>query len=261
MIENIDKLVISKMKKILSTNPSLAQRFFNKWSITIDNIDTQLSDYGLHGGTWSKKKSLENLNLKGSEKILNIGPEIGTEVFMLAELAANTSDVHILDPDSTSLTLLKDISKLYITESNIQANKILKFFAYGFQMTPEKIFLEQENYKAVHTTLGRGLPTFYNLETSKSLRELDQKYDVIYVHKILTTLKRFTDNSFTSVFSTSVSELKILLQKKGFISWTEPSSLISDDKVMVEGFNVERLVYRIPEINEEYSQYILHNIV
>ena len=257
MIENLDKLVLRKLKDILYVNDILAERFFKKWGVTREDISFQLNDFGLHGGLWSKNKSIENLSLDGNEKVLNIGPEIGTESLMLAEIFSN---VHVADPDIVSLSLLKDISKKYTIESGISAHKVIKFLNYGFWMSTEKIMLEQKNYAAVQDTLGRGLPTYYNLNNTKNVKNLDQKYDVIFIHKILTTLKRFTKNSYEETFSNCVSVLKPLLQRKGYISWTEPSDLLPERKTTIEKTNSKKLVYKIPELNEEYAQYFFQNI-
>lgn len=254
MIEKLDEIVVKKLKIIIENDINLANRLYKRWGVTTKDIESKLNDYGLHGGVWSKKKSIENLSMKGDEKVLNIGPEIGTETLMLAEISNNVS---VTDPDKDSLSLLRDISKNYVTERNVIADKVIRFYDCGFKMDSKKIEFEKNNYNAVFNVLGRGLPTYYDLSQPKGIKRIGEKYDVIFIHKILTTLKRFTDKSFEAVFFDCVYELSCLLNK-GVISWTEPSNLLLDSELKYKDISFKKLSYLLPQLNERYSQFIIH---
>ncbi len=260
MIENLDRIVIRKIQQIVEEDNALQEKFYDKWGIKSKQIGARLLDNGLHGGAWSKLNSIKNLNINEKSKVLNIGPEIGVESFMLAELCKN---IYVADPDDSSLKILEAISNKYVTEANISAKSILSFINSGFKMSPKKISSEKRNYTSVRETLGNSLPTYYDIQNNSLIRDINHKYDLIFVHKIITTLSRFTDNTFEEVFINCVNVLIPLLDSRGRVSWTEPRSLIfkaGEYLKNMKDIELEVIEYPIPILDEKYIQYVISRV-
>ena len=127
IIHSLADKVIKKMCISISSDDHLSDWYLRKWNIEAKNIANRLSAPTLHGGIYSKVKSLENLKVDKQSTALNIGPETGFEVFLLAELS---NKVIICDPDEDNLELLKEIAKKYQTETSTPAIKKTIFLPF-----------------------------------------------------------------------------------------------------------------------------------
>jgi len=253
MNKNITKLgdkVLQKMSAVIVSDKKLTDMYFNKWNINGNDIVNQLSSVNLHGGTYSKNMSLKNIKFDFGSSILNIGPETGYEVFLLAELFAN---VHVCDPDEDNLALLKRISKKYYTEVGTRASDKTTFLPYGIN-NKQTITGEKRIFKSLESIGLKGLPTFYNLTSKKEVGKIIGKFDVIFIHKILTTITRSATIPADIVFLTAIKTLKTLLKDGGQIFWTEPEAIWSQNNIDVNLFTKTVFKYKLRKLNESYVQ-------
>lgn len=249
--------VLKKVANVISSNPKIANRFLKKWGIQSDQIEHKLGDQGLHGGVYSKIKSINNIkrSILQDSKILDIGPETGIEVFLLSEFGA---DVWVCEPDVDNLKLLKSISKKYVTSAGKVAFRQLHFKRVGFRLTKNKLASEQRNFLSVFKVIKTGLPTYYNIpEDMEKFSNISTKFDIVFVHKVLTTLSRFSTKPIEEIFTEAVKELWPSVAVKGIVSWTEPASLFDIiSRISLPGKS-KKIEYTIPNVKEKYVQFII----
>ncbi len=251
--------VIKKLSIVINSKADISNSFYNKWGIHGKDIITKLNDKGLHGGLYSKVKSIKNAlkHKQHGSKVLNIGPETGVELFLLLELGL---EIDVCEPDIENLRLLKLISKNYITEDGKIAYKNMNFLNVGFRMNKKKLASEQRNYLSIHQMNKTGLPTFYKISPKiEPISSLNKKYDIIFIHKVLTSLSRFCDETPTEIFIKSIKELIPKISSDGLISWTEPMQLIDSNYQFDNLVSVAKLInYTIPDIKEKYIQILIY---
>ena len=253
--DKFDKRVVGKMSSVISSFPELSDKYLRKWGIPISQLERHLLDYGFHGGAWSKQMSLQHLDIKQGIKVLDIGPETGIEMCMLGELGA---DLGVIEPDGDNLHLLRMIATRYVTEAGSVLADHVDFYKSGFPMDTAKLQAEKRNYTAVLSLRQKGFPTYYNISEMNEISLLPGDIDCIFIHKIITTLSRFTGREPYKVLIENSKLVWPLLKTGGVMSWTEPAVLLSHlpSKEGLPG-NTRKISYRLPIVNEEYVQLII----
>jgi len=92
---------------------------------TREQIIGKLSNYG---GYTLRRKLVECVPINSDDYVLDIGPEMGIECFLLAEAYKR---VLVAEPDATSANLLKSIAEYYYTEDGRKASEILDIRQMG----------------------------------------------------------------------------------------------------------------------------------
>lgn len=85
----------------------------------------KLSNYG---GYNVRRKLIECVEIRPGECVLDIGPETGMEVFLLAEVYHK---VLVAEPDSTTPYLLRGIANFYYTDDGRKASDVLDIQRMG----------------------------------------------------------------------------------------------------------------------------------
>lgn len=257
-MKNDINTIIDNIYQILVKNKKISYYFYDKWGIKINEFKKKIIDPTTHGGYVSKKISISNLDINKKTKILDIGPEMGLEIFLLSELS---DDITVCDPDKDNLILLKKITDKYI---NIKGEKIkskITYKPYGIGNNNLFSITEKNRYKIIYNKLKHSLPAFYNVTSTKEINNLKPiKFDLIFIHKILTTISRSSEDCY-QLFKTTIFSLNDLLSKNGVISWTEPEfvlkqkNIINNLKIFNE-FNYKIIKYKTKKLPERFVQLI-----
>ncbi len=255
------KIAIDKLCNVFDNNPGLSQKFYLKWGVDKKDFKRKIYNPLTHGGYMSKLISLNNLNLSEINSVLDIGPEMGLEVFMLSEFAKS---ITVCDPDQSNLDLIREMASHYINEKGEYINNFIEYRALGFNNN--EVFSREEikRYESIVNKLGHSLPAFYNVTSVDSINSLRVRYDLIFIHKILTTITRLGDKKSFDVFIDAVENTKELMTSSGKCSWTEPEFVFDQKGILnniskINGVNVKLLEY-VPEgISEKFIQIILSN--
>lgn len=245
--------ITKKMSEAIISDNHLSKEYLKKWNIAPQDIVNQLSSAGLHGGIYSKVKSLNNLKIDENLTVLNIGPETGFEVFLLAELFGR---VIVCDPDEDNLILLKKIACAYQTEAGIPASEKITFLPLGINNS-DTFSEEKRIYNSLKQFGCNSMPTFYNVTSKKEISDLQIPVDLVFIHKILSTITRSASLKSEVVFSNAVQTLRTLLNKGGKISWTEPKAVWEQKKVdlsLYEGLIYE---YELQKLEDTYIQIVI----
>lgn len=252
--EILAKIVLNKISSILISNKDLGDQYFHKWGIRPIDFCSKISSPLFHGGIGSKIKSIKNILHFQTDSVLNIGPETGFEAFYLSEIYPN---VIICDPDEDNLLLLKTIADNYRLENGSFASSKMIFFPYGLNNT-DTSFQELRNYQTVKTYQSSGMPTFYNVTSVQEINQLSNNIDLIFIHKILSTITRFSQKSSVDIFIECITQLSSKLSPQGVISWTEPQKIWKqnhiDFNILCNSFQIKIYNYKLPKINEIYTQ-------
>jgi hypothetical protein len=255
--------VPEKIADVLIDNEKIGNDFYKRWGIPPNQYVAKIRSNELHGGFESKLKSISNLVVHPNMTIMNIGPEMGIESFMMAELA---DKVYVCDPDSTILKLVNDIACQYICENGEKSSKKMEFLHAGFKID-EVNSKDREQYKSINSILNHALPTYYDVDSTKEIESLSFKVDIVFIHKILTTLTRFSPpNSDLDIVSYIIDVLADKLNSHGIISWTEPSFvwekyLLKNKKIYNQLLaHSTRKSYRLTHCDDIYNQYIFSKI-
>lgn len=215
--------ILKKIKDVLTKHPHINEAYKRKWNIELPEVIQKLSSMDFHGGAHSKVISLKNMGYDQNLSVLNIGPETGFEVFLLAEVFGK---VIVCDPDEDNLSLLKEMVKYYEFINKPE----FKFIAAGLN-NKETAKRENEIYQSLKETSFKGFPTFYKISSTKEIKDIDIKIDYIFIHKILSTISRSSYRKVSEIFNESVQNLLIKLKNGGRLSWTEPSFLYEQNGI------------------------------
>jgi len=115
-------------------NEKLADAYCKRFRIvysrkTFEEIWLQfISKLSNYGGYDMLRKLIEYVEIRQEEDVLDIGPEMGMECFLLAELY---NKVLVAEPDAVTSHLLKGIAKYYYTEDGRRASDVLDIQRMG----------------------------------------------------------------------------------------------------------------------------------
>ncbi|MFZ2153151.1 MAG: hypothetical protein WAV41_03785 [Microgenomates group bacterium] len=238
------------LHKTLISYPSIVTNYFDKWGIRPENLITRLSDTNFHGGIESKIISIHNLPSKKYSTTLDIGPETGIEIFLLSEISAH---LQVADPDEDNLILLKSITDkaLPIYSKNI------KYIPCGLDNS-HTYLAENSYYTQLKKIQKNSIPTFYHLTSTSELANLDSKFDLIYIHKIISTISRSQKTPANSIFHKSLDTLFTKLNKKGIISWTEPKFFWDQQKLTIpDKYKTKVIDYQLSNTADNYRQLLI----
>jgi len=251
--------VVNKMYEILLNDPILADNFYRKWGVRVSEFRQKITNPLTHGGYMSKITSINNLSIGKDTNLLDIGPEMGLEVFMFSEI---TDKIVVCDPDVSNLELIESIAKKYKNNSGVCVSSHMEFKPFGFGNDTDFIKKEMAMYGGIVNKLGHSLPAFYNVVSDESLSLLENKsFDLIFVHKILTTITRSQASRPFDVFYNAVVESMKLLNNGGVFSWTEPDFVweqkeILDNFCKLKGIKVQRVEYE-KDLPEKFVQILM----
>lgn len=253
------QIVVDKLCNILENSPDLSKKFYFKWGVDGKNFRRKITDPLTHGGYISKMTSLNNLNLSGVNKILDIGPEMGLEVFMLSEIA---SSVVVCDPDQSNLDLIREIANHYINDRGQSINKIIDFRALGFNNNESFSVEEKNRYESIVKKLGHSLPAFYDVTSVEPLSNLKDKFDLVFIHKILTTITRSGTEDPFEVFKKAVENIKELINSQGTCSWTEPEFVFEQKDILnniskIRSVKIKVIEYIPTGLQEKFIQLLI----
>lgn len=251
----------SKIAAILEKNRVIAELFYKRWGILPSDFEAKIRTNELHGGFESKLLSIKNLPIHNSDTITVIGPEIGIEAFMFAELAYR---VYIYDPDSTILELIKKISNHYTCYDGTLAKDKFAYFHAGFRINKVNL-KDKQQYESVQKILNHALPTYYNVDSLQEIQDVLIESDTIFIHKILTTLTRFcSDSSSEDIATYIIRILKNRSKKNTIISWTEPDFVwkkffLNYPNTLLDTSTTKKrmIAYPLSQCTDTYVQYIL----
>lgn len=253
IIFSLADTVLEKMSFSISSEHHLSDLYFRKWNIESKNIIDCLSASGLHGGIYSKVRSLANLKVNKHLTVLNIGPETGFETFLLVELF---NKVLVCDPDEDNLKLLEEIAKRYQTEKGVLANKRITFLPFG--INNKSTFSEEKRiYNSLKESGLNSMPTFYNITSKKEIANLREKFDTVFIHKVLSTMTRSSNIRPDIVFKNAVQILRRKINKNGQISWTEPDAIWGQKDIILKFCRGSIYKYKLADINETYVQIVI----
>jgi hypothetical protein len=111
-----------------------------------------------YGGYRTRRRLLETVPVVRNDTILDIGPEMGMECFMLAEVYGK---VLVAEPDGRTAEVLEELAKHYITEDGRKAADVIEIKRAG--IIP---------HGTVSLTNCEGVPTgpvFYNASGAKDI--------------------------------------------------------------------------------------------
>lgn len=252
------QVAVDKMCSILESNHDLSKRFYLKWGVESTNFRKKITDPLTHGGYISKMISLNNLKLSKTNKVLDIGPEMGLEVFMLSEFAEN---ITVCDPDQSNLDLIKMIASHYVNDRGQSINEVAEFRALGFN-NDESFSVEEKNrYESIVKKIGHSLPAFYEVTSVEPLSSLKDKFDLVFIHKILTTITRSGKKDSFEVFKNALEDVRKLIGSRGICSWTEPEFVWEQKDIMnniskIDGVKVRFVEYVPDGLPEKFVQLI-----
>lgn len=252
--------VIDKIFNILKNDSDLAIEFKTKWGVELNDFRKKISDPLTHGGYISKISSLEKLHIKKNMTILDIGPEMGLEVYILSEFARQLT---VCDPDEDNLKLINKIASKYKNEKDENISDFIEFKPLGFNNTEGVNKEEKIRYKNIISVLGHSLPTYYNVTSNRGISSLNRNsYDLIFIHKILTTITRSSSKNPFEIFKNAVDEISELLRVNGVCSWTEPEFVFLQKGILnkigsIDNIRIKFNEYQPDELPEKYIQMLI----
>jgi hypothetical protein len=259
---------IDKLQSILKNNARIEERYFAKWGINGQNLDKVLKDENFHGGVSSKEISINNLNIKSTDKVLDIGPETGLEIFLLGEITPN---ITVFDPDEDNMSLLQDICSEYVTERGIKLGENTSFLPYGLYNTRESSVKERSFYEFAKKSYKTSLPTYYKVTSTTQVKDskITNRFNVVYIHKIFSTLCRSSKFKPIEILKGSLEQINPLLQNNSSVSWSEPKFVLRDREISDDALNkaaknvgmkLKKIYYKLPINHEEFVQLIFYRI-
>ena len=101
-----------------------SKRFARKYGqqTLFESLCDIVESLGLYGGYEVRRKLIEAIPIRPDECVLDIGPQMGMECFLLAEVY---NGVLVAEPDATTAGLLKNIAEYYQTEDGKKASDVL----------------------------------------------------------------------------------------------------------------------------------------
>jgi hypothetical protein len=156
-----------------------------------------------YGGYRTRRRLLETVPVVRNDTILDIGPEMGMECFMLAEVYGK---VLVAEPDGRTAEVLEELAKHYITEDGRKAADVIEIKRAG--IIP---------HGTVSLTNCEGVPTgpvFYNASGAKDIVEVFGKNFAgrIYLNHL-------------AVMVPQAPKLKVLLE--ALVSYCRPCGVIT----------------------------------
>jgi hypothetical protein len=123
-----EKRFLNKYLKAIFQDERLAREYFKRFARKYDQqtLSESLCDIveslGFYGGYKVRRKLIEAIPIKQDECVLDIGPQMGMECFLLAEVY---NRVLVAEPDALTAGLLKNIAEYYQTEDGKKASDVL----------------------------------------------------------------------------------------------------------------------------------------
>lgn len=117
-----------KLLSAILENREVATAYFERFCIayykkTPEEILYQLVEkLSNYGGYEARRRLIECVEIRPEDCVLDIGPEMGMECFLLAEVYHK---VLVAEPDATTPHLLKRIAEYYYTDDGRGASKVL----------------------------------------------------------------------------------------------------------------------------------------
>lgn len=146
-----------KFLSAIVENGELARAYFKRFGIayfekTPEEIGWQLVDkLSNYGGYEVHRRLIECVEIQPGDCVLDIGPETGTECFLLAEVY---NKVLVAEPDAITPHLLRGIAEYYYTDDGRKASDVLDIQRAGI-IPPNSTSL-----KAIRNTKPSGLVEF-----------------------------------------------------------------------------------------------------
>ena len=252
--------VVDKLQTILNENDNISTLFFNKWGVDKKSFKLKITNPLTHGGYISKSISINNIEVDKDTTVLDIGPEMGLEVFMLSESAKK---IIVCDPDQDNLMLIKLIAEKYVNNAGLNVGEIVEFRPLGFNNSDTFVIEEKNRYEGIVEKLGHSLPAFYNVSSSDAVRDITEtKFDLVFVHKILTTITRSNTVDSYKVFRQAVDDILPLLENDGICSWTEPEFVFEQKQILSQLRYMNQLKYSVidyqpKELPEKFIQLLI----
>jgi len=123
-----EKCFLDKFMSAVKEDEELKKAYFARFDAyynaefperSCENIIAALSFYG---GYRAKRRLIESIPIKENDSVLDIGPEMGVECFLLAEVYEK---VIVAEPDAKTCEFLQKIASHYVTEKGAKASEIL----------------------------------------------------------------------------------------------------------------------------------------
>ncbi len=119
---------LDKFFAALEEDPELRDAYFERFDPNFipfcpeDSRDALLMTFAFYGGYRVRRRLIECVPIDPNDTVLDIGPETGTECFMLAERYRR---VLVAEPDARTADLIRQLSEHYITEDGRRASEII----------------------------------------------------------------------------------------------------------------------------------------
>lgn len=138
-----------KFLSAIAENWELATAYFERFGVaynkkTLEEIWYQLVEkLSNYGGYEVRRRLIECVEIRPEDCILDIGPEMGMECFLLAEVYHK---VLVAEPDATTPHLLKGIAEYYYTDDGRKASQVLDIRRTGI-VPPNSTWLRTSQHE------------------------------------------------------------------------------------------------------------------
>ena len=110
--------------------------FYNQQTLE-QNVGQFFDKLSSYGGYAVRRRLINSIPVRSEDHVLDIGPEMGMECFLLAEVYTK---VHVAEPDAITADLLRGIAEHYYTEDRRKASTVLDIRRAGI-IPPGSTFL------------------------------------------------------------------------------------------------------------------------
>lgn len=179
-----------------------------------EKIGCQLIDkLSYYGGYETRRKLIESVPITPSDLVLDIGPEMGMESFLLAE---TYDKVLVAEPDATTSDLLIEVAKYYRTEDGRQASEVLDVRRCGIVPAGAKWSRTNAHEKPSN-------PVSFDARGAQDIKDVFSLHlaDRVVCHHIGSLMPAEPQ------LLVLLSALSLVLKPKGVITWCDELSELS----------------------------------
>lgn len=143
-----EKRFIGKFIAAIVRDMEIAEAYFERFGVfyksrapeqIVGQIIDKLSNYG---GYRIRRSLVKSVQIRQDDCVLDIGPEMGMECFLLAEVY---NRVLVAEPDVYTADLLKEVAKYYITENGRRASEVIVIQRAGIILPDSDLTLLTSN--------------------------------------------------------------------------------------------------------------------
>ena len=212
------KKFLYKFVTAIIENENTQRSYFERFGITHNKQAPEktweqiIGKLSYYGGYTLRRSLVECVPINEDDCVLDIGPEMGMECFLLAEVYKR---VIVAEPDATSASLLKSIAKYYYTEDGRKASDILDVRQIGI-FPPGATHLN---------TAGDGKPTGLPSFDVRGAADISDTLDLHFADRVICNHIVWAMPKEVNL-SVLLSALSSYCSQRGIITWAhEPSEL------------------------------------